>query len=843
MTAAGSVVEKNDVPEYNVEAELAGPDLARVGRFAGYRGLPAESFRFRMDAQQAGTVLHLRHAGLEFGDVRLDAEGTLGGGKDESGVDLSVNASVGDLGRLVKRFGVALPLAGPIDVTGTIRRTNPGILDVDCKGKATYGTFTAAGPLALSASHYGTRLALAASGADFAPLATALGLPDPPRGAYRSKGEIEWRQTGLSLRGVTINAGGETLSVDGALGRPALAEGTDLHVDLSGVSAARTGERLGVKGLPAAAYRVDGSIQRRQQRWVLRRLTARIAAATLQLDGVLGAPPRYPATNLAFSVSGPVLADFAGLAPGVELPRSAFRAAGAVTVGNDEALHLSGAQVAVGDATATISLDLGLPLDAAFLRFDVDATVPDPTKLLAGVGGAASLGSNLRVMAAGQRLGEQWSFDRLRVGSDLGLVSVRGAMTLLPQFSAQNAQFELNTPSLRRTGLASSHQWPDLPLLARGKISTSRREFLLSDLAGRLGTGEFTGRVAAHGSPDKPDYDVQFVFARLDLDPYLSRREALAAPATTPTATNSAPRRLIPDEALPLPPLNAFAGTLDLRAQILRLWGQDYREAKLQAALQDGRLQLNSLDLTGQAGQLSLRGMLAVGGRGTQVQISATGAKLALRPMPLGFGGPDVGQFTANVDLRAAGSTLRQLAATLNGRIRLVGRGGRVTNSLITTGSNSFRKELMRNLNPMATRQPTTDVDCSVYLLRARDGIVTTDPTLVLRTREVTIVSVGSVDLHTEKIDFNFKTAPRTGLGFGLMELINPYIKVNGTLANPGLTLDPTGALVNGGAAFATAGLSVVATTLWDRFVQADDPCAAAVAESDRRASSQQGAR
>ena len=88
---------------------------------------------------------------------------------------------------------------------------------------------------------------------------------------------------------------------------------------------------------------------------------------------------------------------------------------------------------------------------------------------------------------------------------------------------------------------------------------------------------------------------------------------------------------------------------------------------------------------------------------------------------------------------------------------------------------------------------------------------------------------------------FGRRSTARTGLGFGFVELINPYIKVNGTLANPGLTLDPTGALVNGGAAFATAGLSVVATTLWDRFMRADDPCAAAVTESDRRASGQQG--
>ena len=121
-------------------------------------------------------------------------------------------------------------------------------------------------------------------------------------------------------------------------------------------------------------------------------------------------------------------------------------------------------------------------------------------------------------------------------------------------------------------------------------------------------------------------------------------------------------------------------------------------------------------------------------------------------------------------------------------------------------------------------------------MLKAKDGVVTTDPALVVRTAEVDIVSNGSADLRSEKIDLSFKIGARKGLGIGVVQVINPYIKVTGTLGKPGVTIDPTGALVNGGAAFATAGLSIVATTLWDRVVHEKDPCGAAIAESDRRA-------
>jgi len=98
------------------------------------------------------------------------------------------------------------------------------------------------------------------------------------------------------------------------------------------------------------------------------------------------------------------------------------------------------------------------------------------------------------------------------------------------------------------------------------------------------------------------------------------------------------------------------------------------------------------------------------------------------------------------------------------------------------------------------------------------------------------VISNGSVNLVSEAIDFNFKTAARGGLGFSAGELLNAYVEVSGTLSKPRLTVDAKGTLVNGGAAFATGGLSILATTLWDRISRQKDPCAAAVADAGRRA-------
>ena len=63
-------------------------------------------------------------------------------------------------------------------------------------------------------------------------------------------------------------------------------------------------------------------------------------------------------------------------------------------------------------------------------------------------------------------------------------------------------------------------------------------------------------------------------------------------------------------------------------------------------------------------------------------------------------------------------------------------------------------------------------------------------------------------------------------------ELLNPYIKIGGTLAEPRLMTDTSGALISGGAAAATGGLSIVGKSLWDRLSRSGDPCGDLAAEA-----------
>jgi hypothetical protein len=528
--------------------------------------------------------------------------------------------------------------------------------------------------------------------------------------------------------------------------------------------------------------------------------------------------------------------------PDVNPPRGAFRAKGRLASGGDRTMRLEGLQLTVGAAKAVISAELDLPLAKHSMRFHVDANVPEPSALLPGSALAARLGNHFQATAAGARRDGRWTIDDLRLSTDKGLVTTQGTLTLLPRFAASRAKVELRAPSLRQVGAILDLSWPELPVDVHAAISRDEHSLLLDALGGRLDGNAFTGQVEAHGLPGKPDFDVQLDIPQFDLNPYLNPAPPKKS-AGSPTAKEggAARGRVIPDTELPKPGLGRYTGKLALRVGNLRLGDSDLKDVQFKATMRNDRLQVDQLELSGPSGRLNLSGALARNGRGFAVRLAGTGGDLHLRPVPIGFGGPDASRFTASVDLRANGSRWSDLAATLNGRVRLVGRGGQIKNSLVMSSSSGFVRQLLSGLNPMATKKATTDVECAVYLLRAKDGIVTTDPAIVMRTREVDIISAGAADLRSEKIDLNFRIRARTGLGFTISQLVNPYLKVNGTLGDPGVTLDPTGALVNGGAAGAPPGLSVVATTLWDRFVHESDPCGAAVAESDRRAAQQPG--
>ena len=100
---------------------------------------------------------------------------------------------------------------------------------------------------------------------------------------------------------------------------------------------------------------------------------------------------------------------------------------------------------------------------------------------------------------------------------------------------------------------------------------------------------------------------------------------------------------------------------------------------------------------------------------------------------------------------------------------------------------------------------------------------------MAVRFKDVDILGSGAINLVTRQIAFGFKAVRRRWFSFSFLDIAGDLATIGGTLDNPRVGLDPGGTLVTGGAAWATAGLSLVATRFWRKLSAADDPCQAII--------------
>jgi hypothetical protein len=120
---------------------------------------------------------------------------------------------------------------------------------------------------------------------------------------------------------------------------------------------------------------------------------------------------------------------------------------------------------------------------------------------------------------------------------------------------------------------------------------------------------------------------------------------------------------------------------------------------------------------------------------------------------------------------------------------------------------------------------PYTTIDCDRYFFELKSGKMETAPIILIKTDKVNFLSAGSIDLSTETIKLGIETQPRKGVGLSAGDIFTPFVKVGGTLDKPKATLDSKGTVIEGGAAYATLGLSIVAKGLYQRWIKADKSC------------------
>jgi uncharacterized protein involved in outer membrane biogenesis len=833
LTADGRLIDPAAMANLALRIDVSGPDLSLIGGLAGVDRLPPVPFDLDMAIERNGERLRIAEGRLTLPDARLELKGTIEKSRAIEGTDLEFRLEGSDMVRFRELLRLPGIVRGPFELAGRLREGTTGAEVLELQSKTALGRLKVSGNLGRYPDYYGTRLDFDVDGPNLQVIGRAAGFPTLPAVSFSASGNLEWQTTGMVLRKSTLRAGRDELTLDGRIGRNPRSRDTDLRFTLNGENL-RDLSGLGDFGvLPAGAYAIQGRLRREPAASRFDGVRGTMAGATLRFNGRVSDDFARD-TDVTIALEGPRLEAFTGILPDYPLPFGKFRLEGGLQLSGQK-LQLRNLRLAAAGAEGTADANLALPLSSVSGSFDIRARGPDLARLLPQLGRERRLVSDFVLEARGSARDGRWAIDAARLVTDAGSVVANGALDWQPDFSATALRLEVRAASLADAGRLMGMQLPPEPFEFTAELSGTATALRVAQARGRLGATDFDGR-ASLDFAKRPLLDLEFQSELLDLTPFLDD------PPVAPSAAQAPPdARLIPDTALPLGLLDRFDGRVAVRAQRALVADIALDDLRLIARLRDGGVRLETMELQAPpAGNLSVRGELLPGPGGASIRISASGSQV-----PLSTTGDTPAQRAARpradieVQLAGQGATLRDLARTLNGRLHLVAGAGEVPISSASKLFGNLWREIVATVRPGAIRRTSGPIRCLAVVATAAGGVVRTAPVLAFQTDEANVVSHGLLDLRTETIELFLRTTPRERLDINFGEIVNPYVKVTGPLAKPGLTIDPKGALFSGAIAVVTGGLSIVAKSAWVRLFRAVDPCAEALAAADKLAAMQ----
>ncbi len=507
----------------------------------------------------------------------------------------------------------------------------------------------------------------------------------------------------------------------------------------------------------------------------------------------------------------------------VDLPFTGLLSADATVTFDDEACKanitadVDGISTAVGASLKDSQLDLKSkvsPLRRIGELFDMQGVTDEPLRLKCQ---ATLLSSN--------------AFEIKQLKADIGdnhLV----ANGHIGAADPSNVSFSFTSPDLR-TLMASL---PNIDLRTNAAVQYAPKNIAVTGLSLKFDKSDLAGDFKMV-LEEKKKIDVNLTSSLLDLRPFGRSADAGGKGARAPSESAPSPDAehqstdpyVFKNTPLQLAPLQA----LDLDAKIRLghvLYGNvDLKDMMAGATLQNGKADATFSLKSASKGVMAGKMVLATRENRAEVDaiVSVSDYRMAL--LAEGIDLEEVPPVSLTVELKSAGRSPRELASSANGRVLLTQGPGKTNNTMLGMFSSDIIAQLINALNPFRAKESFTNWDCTVLSVPIVDGLATIDGLLVQQ-EKIMIVGGGTIDLKTEKLDIEFNTKPRSGVGISADMFVTPFIKLKGTLAHPGVGLNKKGTLLTGGAAFMTGGLSVLIKGALDRATAQGDHCQTALA-------------
>ncbi len=881
----------------NVEVglEFDGQDLLQITELLGLPEIAHGDFHLKSlikaSTEQVQATLHAKASEL-FADIDLEASGL---DSDESLMNAEVRANGPNLGAIASLLGLPGLEQKPFSLSGKFYREAGNTLFDNIVLDAPNTRVSLSGKLTRPPDYLDTRLDFRANLPNAGSLSRKMGLEWLTPGAAVVSASLERSESGLSLRRAELNLGGTRLVSSGTVGNLANLDGTRLTVELESPSAKQLGELLSQPDWPVLPIEAQAELEISSGQWSLSKLSTRLGEASVTATGYLGSGPEILQADLELSVDLP---DMEPLGASLGLPAipklPAHGSARMKLAGQKIQLDSMALDLGILTLAGTVGVELNPETGH---KIDSTLTAKGPNFRNAASYAGLDEAPELPWKASARVYADPQSLRLENLDIELGATRIRGQAQYFPGLSGSHAALQAEGPDARNllpilqqralqplpftlaaeitrdphgirlqgargniAGLSLESSgtlgdWPELDgsdlgfSLSSADLAASVKNW--SQAAAPSAAFELKGQISKTGSEVilKADSRIgedslfleghlfsgtprKFTIKASGTELNLNRLEELW-PTTAPSASSKPDKdtRIVPNLKFPAIWPDYLAGKATLDLDSLRHGEREFRNIHVEVKLDPQALEIPVAQATLGDGKLSatLTAKPAESGVHAETTISGRDMKVALAPASAGITArPPVDM---DIQLNGRGAGLRELAGNLDGNIAISHGKGQILNSVITS---DFLAELARLLNPLRQANAPTILQCGLIILNVKEGVVTTDIAMD-QTNRLLITALATANLKDERLEVLFTIMNREGIGVSATSIVNPYVKITGTLARPTLSFAPTRAAISYSAAVASGGLSVLAKGVWDRLASSGQQCEKELANRDMR--------
>ena len=812
----------------DLSVDIRGPDLRAIGELFDAGFLPPTGFVVDGDLNVAGNILELQSLVLSAGDARLELDGKLAPTEVDADAQLRLSASgpeVRDF--LPTALAEKLPsTAFDIQAIAAGGLQHPQLRNLTAKLDG--HELTVEGIVPAAADMAGLDIALTASGPDLEQIVGQWADRDIAEEPYSLSTRISNAGAGFVIENLTFEIDEGSVVLTGTSGTLPTLNGMNATIAIRGQDLQALIEPWLDVALPAVPFGLDGRFTENRGALLLSNVTYYLGEASGTVDGTTGALPSLDGLQINTSLAGPDASRFAELFGSLEdntlLLARDFETQGTISKTSaawfvnpwslrigDSRLELNGA---LGDFDGAAGLDINIALSGPDIRRFLpnrDIEVPVPYE----VNGGLRIGdTDIELREIDIRIGRAtgWLDGRLPIGA---------AMT--------NADFDVRLagPNLERVGKAFNVEGlPPDPFRLEGAMNRDGQAYSVENLVAEVGENKVSGQFAVEMGPrmrltGRLDSEYLNLTALRDQDDDTDEADAETVVGD----------RVIPDTPLPLQILDVADVDVGLRMRNLVTNNFGVGDVELNVVMDKDQLHVDteSVSLRNSGTLTASFDLVRTGEKSADVEVSVVAEQFRLRP-PIDSDGNPINRppVDLNLALAASGEIVRELAASADGSISLRQGEGDIDNDFSGYLMRDMFSQVFAAINPLATESDYTRLNCAFLEFDVVDGVARSR-VVGLQTDKLAVASVGMLNLATEALDFSFRVMQREGIGVSLTGVINPYIKVGGTLASPALVIDKRRGFLSGTVAALTGGLSILAQGVWDRYLSRDDFCQAVI--------------